>query len=142
MDKAMKSFLILCIIGIFSVELAEAQLINYQRRNKTLPAKPAAPQATPAAKTYGMPEQAATPAATKKMADPAVQTKLERQYDLNNDGILQSTEVTSFLKEVIKGVEKKGSYPVNSELIKKYDVNFDGNINKSEVSQIVREVNK
>ena len=126
MKKAVYLGLIVVLFSAFCAQIVAAQLIDYSRRNKTQ----AAPAARPAAV---MPATTTASTSTAKAL-----TRQERRYDLNGDGVLQSDEMTMFLKDVVDGVEKDGRYVVNSDILKQYDSNDDGYISKYEAAAIMR----
>ncbi len=61
---------------------------------------------------------------------------VERRYDINRDGILQTAETKIFLRDVIDVIEAKGGYTINSDILKEYDKNKDGVISKIELPEI------
>ena len=127
MKKAVYSGLIAVLCSVTCAQMAAAQLIDYNRRNKTQQAAPAAK-----APTVRMQPETTAAATTK------VLTRQERRYDLNGDGVLQSDEVIMLLKDVVDGVEKDGRYVVNSDVLKQYDSNDDGYISKYEAAAIMK----
>ena len=67
---------------------------------------------------------------------PRVGSAIEKRYDINRDGLMQTSEVKIYLRDVIDVVEEKGGYIVDSDILKAYDKNKDGVINKYELSEV------
>ena len=121
-------------------EVSHAQLINYKRReNKG--------GADAAGGGYGA-KKTAEPAAAEPavpswmQSAPKVTVKEEEKYDVNRDGILQTSEAKILLRDVIDMVDAKGGAVVASPIAKLYDKNRDGVINRYEVADIKTDVQK
>src|SRR5262245_51656738 len=119
--KRTASFILGVIVFVLvTSQLSFAQLINWQRRNPTIPTgnRYTAPPAPAPAET--------APAADNTTAlkeNFKVTNQDEELYDTNKDGVLQDEEVKAFLKDVAIAVDKKGSFDVSSDLLKEYDKN-------------------
>ena len=130
-----KTFVLLMALVMLTVVFAQAgqaQLINYNRRQKK---PPAAQAASPAASTY------ATPVAAKKMPlwmtkEPKVANRYERLYDIDRSGTLSAAEAKELLGDVISDVNRRGQVRISSNILKEYDINKDGKISTYEVSRI------
>jgi hypothetical protein len=73
--------------------------------------------------------------------EPDVKNKLERRYDTNRDGKLQTAEVKILLRDVVDEIETKGRYSVYStDVLREYDKNRDRVIDKTEVEGIIKHV--
>ncbi len=133
----------LLMFVVFSAEISSAQLLKGNRRGGQ--------QATAAAqgaydRTKAAVQQAASTTqnpinqVTQQASDLAsnlkVMNKFEEAYDINNDGILESQEIKSFLKEVSSAVDKKGSFSITSDILKPYDKDKNGIISKDEIAAI------
>lgn len=68
--------------------------------------------------------------------EPKVSSKVERAYDVNRDGKLQTAEVKIFLREVLADIDEKGGYTVDSDILKEYDKNRDGVISRYEADEL------
>jgi len=92
--------------------------------------------------------QTLTPQQEKEMypswvvGEPRVKDVAERRYDINRDGLLQSAETKTFLRDVLDEVESKNGYLVNSDILKEYDKNKDGIINRFESETIRQQVTR
>jgi len=115
--------LVTILLSAFGAGTVQAQMINYERRNKNL-GKATAP--APAAKPY-------TPPAAMS---PMVNNSTERRYDANRDGRLQTSEMKRFLADVLLQVQRSGRYVIDSDLLKKYDANGDGIIGRYELNSL------
>ncbi|HQO58452.1 MAG TPA: EF-hand domain-containing protein [Candidatus Omnitrophota bacterium] len=135
-----KLTLVMAVIFLFfiSVQAAQAQLIDYSRRNRyNNPGQNATNQNT----------RARTPAPAPKTASSAakvfeVQNRFEKKYDLNRDGKLQGEELKKLFSDVVKEVENDGRSVVMSDIVEAYDANGDGYISSYEVRRIMQEINK
>ncbi len=127
MFKPVNVVLGVLVFSFALAQAAEAQLINYNRKNKMLR------QAT-----TGTPVQEQDdkdmPGWMKEM--PRAKDKLEKEYDVNRDGYLQTAEVKILLRDVIQEVNDRGGVEVTSDILKEYDKNRDGLINKFELDKI------
>ncbi|MGE0269215.1 MAG: EF-hand domain-containing protein [Candidatus Omnitrophota bacterium] len=127
------------IFYFVSIQSAQAQMINYNRRNKSQLdsskkfSKPKAIQYTSTRKDLAKQAQA--------KADPAVTNRVERLYDLNRDGFLQKDELKDFYKDVVSSVKNKGKFKVSSELLKNFDADNDGQISLYEINDISSQLN-
>ncbi|MDZ4242371.1 MAG: hypothetical protein U1D99_06055, partial [Candidatus Omnitrophota bacterium] len=96
-----KSFLLLVagisVLFVFS-EVAQAQLINYNRRRGAGAARPAPAKPAPAAAAST--DEAEKPAPFWAQTAPAVTNAVEKKYDVNRDGKLQPAEVKIYLRDV------------------------------------------
>ena len=106
------------LVSFIGSQVCFAQLINYNRRNKTGAAKPA-PATAPAAPAVST--APSMPAAVQEEAMPSVDTN-------------------AVLKEAVAAVNKNGSIKVTSDALKKYDKNKDGMINKAEAKAIEADI--
>lgn len=70
-----------------------------------------------------------------------VDTKAEKQFDANQDGWLDKSEVSSMLKAKHEMVKAKGKARVDTEIEKAYDINKDGVIDSNEASSMKEDVN-
>lgn len=115
--------------SIFLSSIAEAGLINYNRRNGDVTNAGAAPARTRST-SYGRRGPAWEARA------PKADNRTEQRYDINKDGTLQPAEVRMFLREVVDFVESRGGMRINSEILREYDSNGDGVISQSELGQM------
>jgi len=133
MKKRLHVAVFAVIIIFVTVGLAQAQMVDYNRRarrqrgdilhlrNRT------ADDLTNANRKYW---------AELKNTKPRVSTKAEQLYDLNQDGYLQPNEMVRFLNDVTSSVEKNGKFNVSSEVLKGFDANKDGVITLNEAQAI------
>lgn len=119
-DVFVVSLVVLLLLGVF--EPVSAGLIDYDRRSRRLgTSKEDAPEWW--------------------KAEPDVKNKLERRYDINRDGKLQTAEVKILLRDVVDEIQEKGRYSVySSDILKEYDKNRDRVIDKTEVEGIIKHV--
>ena len=73
---------------------------------------------------------------------PRVQNKVEQSYDVNRDGILQTAEIKTYLRDVLEAVEQKGGFLVDTPLLKEYDQNKDGIVSRLEGRLIADQVRR
>ncbi len=147
-------FLLSFVLGvIFLTSLADAQLINYNRRSKeaVTPAQEKTAPAPVKVKKVQRKEKKARYGRTAKVekktkqtinvldANPKVSSRIERIYDVNQDGSLQRDEVSEFLKDVVSSVERRGEFSARSELLKKFDNDEDGLISRAEIPGIKKQ---
>jgi len=118
------------VISVTFVNLTYGGLVDYKRR-KTGTGGAAAPTA-PRATTPPAPDS--TPFWAKQ--SPRAEAAIEKKYDTNRDGLLQTAEVKIFLRDIIDIVTQKGGYTVDSAILKAYDKNKDGVINSYELTEI------
>ena len=122
------------VVGLCSE--ASAGLINYDRLKKR---SGGAPAEQPARKGYKKEVQGSRRDWMK--TEPAVKNNVERRYDINRDGKLQTAEVKILLRDVVDEVESKGRYSVyNSDVLVEYDTNKDRIINSFEADEIRKDV--
>ena len=129
MRKELMVFLTVSLILLLGVSLAEAGLINYERRSRML--KGGGGAAPAAGQEENLPQWMKTM--------PPVNNRTERRYDVNRDGYLQTAEVKIFLRDVVDQVEQRGGVEVISDILKEYDKNRDGIINRYEVTDIKKD---
>lgn len=146
MSGRLISFVVAGVLAAGSVSVSEAQMINYKRRNQRQSGQKdlsAVQQKKSSAKqiSYYRAEPAAEKPNKNVSGDPLVTNRVERLYDLNRDGYLQSEEVNDFYKDVVSSVENKGSFRVSSELLRNFDANQDGRISRYEVGEITNQIN-
>ena len=123
------------ILAIVSVaQVSDAQLINQARRAKRLGSTTNANP--PADKASSANAQAEKPLPFWVETPPKVTMKDEEKYDLNKDGILQTSEAKILLREALAVIRDKGGITVNSGILKKYDKNRDNIVNKYESADI------
>lgn len=137
-----RSLMIITTALIFyfvSAQSAQAQMINYNRRNKNQ---------LDSSKKFSAPKTIQYTNTRKDLAkqasaqtDPAVTNRVERLYDLNRDGFLQKDELKDFYKDVVSSVKNKGKFQVSSELLKNFDANSDGQITLYEINDISDQIN-
>ena len=144
MRKGIAVSVFIVLVSFVFISLAQAQLINYDRRNRRPGAAPAATR-RPAvrAKTVKPPSVAlgtGTSAPGWKDIAPSAKSRLERQYDFNRDGKLQSSEVKQYLRYVIRQIERRGTYKYKSDFLTVYDKNGDGAISKAELTNLREDV--
>lgn len=131
-----KYMLILAVlILVFSICECYAGLIDYERLKRIRARKAGlpVPQETPAEKGDELVPK-------WLIEEPKVTSKIDRDYDINRDGRLQSAEVKTFLRDVLEEIEKKGGYTINSDILKEYDKNKDGVVSKNEVKLLKEQV--
>jgi hypothetical protein len=142
MKKALALMVGVLFMGPLTVE---AQLINYERRNKSR-------ESPPAVRTRGLirepvkevevsqtkPATAARQIAEKprEVREINVTTRVEQIYDLNSDGILQISEVEDMLRDVSSSVLSRGNFTVSSPALEVFDKDGDGQISRHEASAI------
>lgn len=124
--------LIILLLGIF-LRNGRAGLIDYERINRIKYGRPEGAQSSTA--KGGSPNESDDFPQWLKV-EPKVTNDIERQYDVNDDGKLQSAEMKVFLREVLDQIDKKGGYTVNSDALKEYDKNKDGLISRLEADAI------
>ena len=124
-------------------EVSHAQLINYKRReNRENKGGAAAAGGGYGAKKTAEPAAAEPAVPSWMQSAPKVTVKEEEKYDVNRDGILQTSEAKILLRDVIDMVDAKGGAVVASPIAKLYDKNRDGVINRYEVADIKTDVQK
>ena len=128
MKRFLRLFVFLALSGLVVVQFAHSQ------------SSPAAdPRQAPAdLKAVKAPKPMAFWAATP----PEVVGKLEAKYDINVDGILQTSEVKVFLRRVSAQIKKDNiNFNIeDSKLLKAYDKNKDGIISKLELDEIKKDL--
>lgn len=145
---------VLVMLG-WIAEATQAQMINYNRRKRyQQPAAQAQQPVAPAAQTTITQPQAAVEEAMPESSDlagepavtalwqrntPKVTNKIEKQYDENNNKMLETAEVQEFLRDVIRQVQQSGRLKVNSPILKEYDQDKDGVISRFELGDIIKE---
>lgn len=135
MKRLLQVSLFLVLTSVFAVSLAQAGLINHERRNRN---------AGGAAANTGTGKPAPAPKAAVAMPSwktipPVAASKVEQRYDTNRDGKLQTAEMKILLRDVVDNVQAKGSYTVNAAAVKIYDKNSDGIISRNEIDDIKRD---
>ncbi|HOW34798.1 MAG TPA: hypothetical protein PL155_00070 [Candidatus Omnitrophota bacterium] len=113
-----------------------AQLINYDRLNKTRAQKGLPPIPVPGKAA----DVAQPPEPFWAKGDTKVTTKEEEAYDVNNDGKMQKAEVKIFLRDNLDEIDKKGGVTVSSPILKAYDKSGDGVVSRLEAEKIRQEV--
>lgn len=72
---------------------------------------------------------------------PKVSGKVDQRYDINRDGILSTSEVKIFLRDVVSEVMEKNSYDATaSGFLRDYDKNRDGIISRLELEEIKKDL--
>jgi len=132
MKKTFILLMALVMLTVVFVQAGQAQLINYNRRQKK---PPAARAAKPAASTY------AAPAPAKKMplwmtTEPKVSNRYEKLYDTDRNGRLDDREAKELLADVVSDVNRRGQVRISTNILREYDINKDGKISSYEVSRI------
>ena len=84
----------------------------------------------------------AKPQAFWAVTPPVVTGKIEIKYDINEDGVLQTSEVKIFLRRIISQLMKENiNFNIeDSKLLKAYDKNKDGIISKLESEEIKKDL--
>lgn len=147
----MKKYLVM-IFSFFVVLLpfsAQAQLLNYKRREQKI--EKVKPATVPIVESQKSNRNVADPEMPQKYEEfyssikPSelsldevvyVTTRVEKIYDLNDDGILQVTEQKDFFRDVLASVQSRGNFTVSSPLLKTFDSDSDGQINRYEADAI------
>jgi hypothetical protein len=152
----MKNYLIGSVAAIFvlaAVGHARAGLINYDRQKpgQTAPSattvkpvatvKPAAVKTVPVVKPAAA-QEIVVAGPNWMITVPVAQNDVEKGYDINSDGKLQTAEVKIYLRDVVDEVDTKGFKAVDSGVLKEYDRNQDGLISAAEADKIREDVNK
>lgn len=143
---------VIMVFFLFAMaSVAEAQMINYKRRNqrqsvkKTVSDNPQRVSSDRKAEqklNYYRGDYAAESVDREELsAQPRVTNRVERLYDLNRDGYLQQDEVADFYRDVVSSVQNRGSFRVSSELLRDFDADQDGRISRYEVSEISNRLN-
>ncbi len=141
----MKTFIqvsaILMVTTFVLVNTCSAQLINWNRRSKAGHTNEGggASNAQQAVSRSGYNQSSSAITETVSSVTGSkirVSNRIEEMYDLNKDGNLQTTEVNSFLKDVVSAVQRKGTFSASSSILKQYDKNNDGLINAAESKAI------
>ena len=155
MNKNTKIIVGLSVMLLVGSEMVQAQMINYNRRNKNIDAgviqnktvsKPQVTQRIETPKTTQVVESSNQYVSTRAQAVveenlPKVQNRLEGYYDQNEDGVLQQSELQDFYSYIVATVERRGSMRVSSDILKPFDANADGKISSYEVRQIKNVLN-
>lgn len=143
------SFVLIVAMLFTMVGVSHAQMINYKRRNQKttvkksnadMPKKSMAQSSQDSINYYRRDYQDVGSQA-QVSSDPQVTNRVERLYDLNRDGYLQSDEVNDFYKDVVSSVRNRGSFRVSSDLLKGFDANRDGRISRYEITEITNQLN-
>jgi len=71
-----------------------------------------------------------------------VNTKVEKQFDANQDGWLDESEVKAMLKAKHEMIKTKGKVKADTEIEKEYDSNKDGMIDSEEAKTMKEDVEK
>ncbi|MCB9772021.1 MAG: hypothetical protein H6754_05675 [Candidatus Omnitrophica bacterium] len=72
---------------------------------------------------------------------PKVVGKIDQRYDINRDGILSTSEVKIFLRDVVAEVMENNSYDaMASDFLRSYDKNRDGIISRLELEEIKKDL--
>lgn len=120
-------FLASAALSLLVINTIQAQLVNHDRRVKRQAAKSDEPPAVP------LPFW--------KQTLPAVTGKREVYYDINRDGILQTSETKIYLRDIVPVIKEKGGVQVfDSGILKAYDKNKDGVVNKYELQAIEKDL--
>ena len=137
MKKGLNLMAAVIILSLFAVQSAQAQLIDYNRRNRynNQGQNTTGPATTPRT-------SAATSQTNSSSTGFQVQNRFERKYDLNRDGKLEGEELTKLFADVVKEVEDDGRSVVMSDILEKYDANGDGYISRYEATRIVQDMKK
>jgi hypothetical protein len=134
---------VLMFLSLLSAEISFAQPAA------PAAAKPAtAPKAAPKATDPASPKAAAEqPKVVKPVAfwattPPEVTGKMEAKYDINGDGILQTSEVKILLRRISAQIQVDNiNFNVeDSKFLKAYDKNKDGIISKLELQEIKKDL--
>ena len=144
MKKVSTLLSFILLMGFISCNLAEAQMINYKRRNgnqKVKAVKKGKAIQKKAKKNNNRYQNRPKMTAKAESMDPKVTNRVERLYDLNRDGALQKTEVNDFYKDVVSSVKNKGTFRVSTDLLKQFDANDDGKISRYEIKSIADQIN-
>ena len=119
---------------------ARAQLINYDRKKSEASSTALGAQSqTPAVEVS--PSRWQNLVESKLKAQLAVDNRIERIYDINDDGRMQEDEVKDFLRDVIASIEKQGRFSASSAILKDFDVNQDGQITLKEADNFKPYIN-
>ncbi|OGX24816.1 MAG: hypothetical protein A3D10_07085 [Omnitrophica WOR_2 bacterium RIFCSPHIGHO2_02_FULL_48_11] len=113
------------------VDIGRAGLIDYERLNNKRRGDKGA-----AAPRLGVTKPVAPVGPVWAIQTPKAMAVIEKRYDTNRDGLLQTSEIKIFLRYVITIVEEKGGYTVDSDILKSYDKNRDGVINRYELAEV------
>lgn len=129
--RILMSVFSLMVLAVF-IQTAQAQMINYKRRNRTTGGAPAVSASGAAAET----------AAAWKTKLNKVRYRAELKFDADRDGYLNRAEVTAFLRDVIAEVQDNGTMRINSAILQEYDKNGDNRIDRYEVRDIMRDISR
>jgi len=130
-----KIFLFLLTVLFLSVS---ASVSSAQPAGESVDPKAAEKKAAAAAAAAKPPKPLAFWAATP----PEVTGKLEAKYDINGDGLLQTSEVKILLRRISAQIQKDNiNFNVeDSKFLKAYDKNKDGIISKLELTDIKKDL--
>ncbi|MFP4472777.1 MAG: hypothetical protein ACLFPX_02760 [Candidatus Omnitrophota bacterium] len=127
MDLRVRGMILAAVCLLFSVQIVSAQLINYGRRNKYLKGRSDVEEG-----------EETLPEWVREL--PRVINDLERRYDVNRDGLLQTAEVKVFLRDVIDEVSRRNRIEIETDILKEYDKNNDRMIELFELERIRKDV--
>ena len=135
MKKIIGLFSVLLIFTCVAAHVSYAQLVNYDRLRRRIKLKGGAPLGE--VKTDEEQEDAVIPKWVETW--PWVTTRLERKYDINRDGKLQTAEVKIYLRDTVATIEKKGGIIINSDILLEYDINEDGVVSLKEIARLKKD---
>lgn len=86
--------------------------------------------------------KAVKPQAFWAVTPPVVTGKIEIKYDINEDGVLQTSEVKILLRRIISQLMKENiNFNIeDSKFLRAYDKNKDGIISKLELEEIKKDL--
>lgn len=136
-------------VFVLCVQTAQAQMINYKRKNRAQGKASNISQNTYDTSTTMTSPSSTTEESTSStkspswmITPPTVQYESEKEFDFNSDGYLQRAEVVAFLRNVVRQVQTKGAMKINSDILLAYDTNNDGSIDRNEIKNILRDIGK
>ncbi len=132
MNKFIFSFLIILSAGFLREQICYAQ-----------PAADAKAKPSEEKAAGGKNDKAAVPVPHAFWAQtlPTVDGKVEQRYDINRDGLLQTSETKILLRDVMAEIKANGTYNIgDTPFLKAYDKNHDGIINKFEAEEIKKDL--
>ena len=142
MKRVLSFLMVFLFIG---VHFAQAQMINYDRRNRNTEAVKQIPQSQTTTTTSKVDRYSryTAPKTVEETVEevPRATNSFEQSYDKNEDGKLQKSEVQSLYQYVIQTIARRGSMRVNSDILKPFDKDEDGVIKRNEISYLKEALN-
>ena len=138
-SKGGKILALVLLFVFVSINVSLAQMINYERRIRYQKKKEASllvkPKGNDSIDSVGVLKPLLKEMSFIKSL-PKIGNRVEKSYDVNEDGVFQEHELRRYLKDVLSVFKSRRYYPAATDVLRYFDLDKDKKIRRSECDLI------